>query len=197
MSSREDFRLFELARTLPRLRRPQPHCYRRRFRRKDIAVLPFENLSSDAENAYFVAGVQDEIALRSRQDRRPESHQSHFGESVKSGSPRNTREIGQQLGVAYFLEGSIQRSAERLRIHAQLIDTRTDSHAWAQTYDRPVADIFTIQSDIAQRVADQLQAKISEREKASIAPPSNQRSGCKRPLCARLWPSSRGICQST
>ncbi len=89
----------------------------------------------------------------------------------EAGQARNSREIGQQLGVAHLLEGSVQRAGNRLRIHAQLIDARTDSHLWAQTYDRQVADLFALQSEIAQTIADQLQAKISAGEKAAIAQP--------------------------
>ncbi len=87
----------------------------------------------------------------------------------KTGSPRNAREIGQQLGVAHLLEGSVQRAGDRVRVNAQLIDTRTDTHLWAQSYDRQLADVFAIQAEIAQTIAAQLQAQISPREKAAIA----------------------------
>ena len=89
----------------------------------------------------------------------------------EAGKPRNSRQIGQELGVAHLLEGSVQRTGNHLRINAQLIDTRTDAHLWAQTYDRDVADVFAIQSEIAQTIADQLQAKISASEKAAVARP--------------------------
>ena len=82
-----------------------------------------------------------------------------------AGKPRNSRQIGQELGVAHLLEGSVQRTGNHLRINAQLIDTRTDSHLWAQTYDRDVSDVFAIQSEIAQTIAGQLQVEISERTK--------------------------------
>jgi len=86
----------------------------------------------------------------------------------KSGAPRNLREIGQQLGVAHLLEGSVQRAANRVRVNAQLIDARTDAHLWAQTYDRDLADVFAIQSEIAKAIAEQLQARLSPNEKAAI-----------------------------
>jgi TolB-like protein/DNA-binding winged helix-turn-helix (wHTH) protein/Flp pilus assembly protein TadD len=138
---------------------------------KSIAVLPFENLSNEPANAYFASGIQEEILsnLTKIADLKVISRTS--ANLYKSGSPRNAYEIGQQLGVAHLLEGSVQRSGEHLRVHAQLIDTRTDSHLWAQTYDREVADIFVLQSEIAQTIAAQLQAKITLREKGAIALP--------------------------
>ena len=89
----------------------------------------------------------------------------------KSGAPRNLREIGQQLGVAHVVEGSVQRAANKVRVNAQLIDARTDAHLWAQTYDRDLADVFAIQSEIAKAIADQLQAKLSPNEKKAIEQP--------------------------
>jgi TolB-like protein/Tfp pilus assembly protein PilF len=136
---------------------------------KSIAVLPFENLSDDKQNAYFADGVQDEILadLAKVADLKVISRTSVM--LYKSGNPRNLREIGQQLGVAHVLEGSVQRSANRVRVTAQLIDARSDAHLWAQTYDRDLADVFAIQSEIAQVIADQLRAKISPGEQAAIA----------------------------
>lgn len=136
---------------------------------KSIAVLPFENLSANQENAFFTDGVQDEILadLAKVADLKVISRTSVM--LYKSGNPRNLREIGQQLGVAHVLEGSVQRAANRVRVMAQLIDARSDAHLWAQTYDRDLADVFAIQSEIAKTIADQLQAKISPREKAAIA----------------------------
>jgi adenylate cyclase len=123
---------------------------------KSIAVLPFENLSHDPENAFFTDGVQDEILadLAKVADLKVISRTSVM--LYKSGNPRNLREIGQQLGVAHVLEGSVQRTANRVRVMAQLIDARTDAHLWAQTYDRDLADVFAIQSEIAKTIADQL-----------------------------------------
>jgi TolB-like protein/Tfp pilus assembly protein PilF len=138
---------------------------------KSIAVLPFENLSSDKENAYFTDGVQDEILtnLARIADLKVISRTSVM--QYKSGAPRNLREIGQQLGVAHVVEGSVQRAANKVRVIAQLIDARTDAHLWAQTYDRDLADVFAIQSEIAKAIADQLQAKLSPNEKKAIEQP--------------------------
>src|SRR5947208_3402643 len=135
---------------------------------KSIAVLPFENLSRDPDNAFFTDGVQDEILadLAKVADLKVISRTSVM--LYKSGNPRNLREIGQQLGVAHVLEGSVQRTANRVRVMAQLIDARTDAHLWAQTYDRELADVFAIQSEIAKTIADQLQARLSPAEKAAI-----------------------------
>jgi TolB-like protein/DNA-binding winged helix-turn-helix (wHTH) protein/Tfp pilus assembly protein PilF len=139
---------------------------------KSIAVLPFDNLSEDKQNAFFAAGIQDEIIsdLARIADLKVISRTS--ANLYKSGNPRNSREIGQQLGVAHILEGSVQRIGKRLRVNAQLIDTRTDTHSWAQTYDRDVADLFAIQSEIAEAIAGQLHAKISPTEKLDIERPS-------------------------
>ena len=138
---------------------------------KSIAVLPFENLSSDKENAFFTDGVQDEILtdLAKIADLKVISRTSVM--QYKSGAPRNLREIGQQLGVAHVVEGSVQRAANKVRVNAQLIDARNDAHLWAQTYDRDLADVFAIQSEIAKAIADQLQAKLSPNEKKAIEQP--------------------------
>jgi TolB-like protein/Tfp pilus assembly protein PilF len=138
---------------------------------KSIAVLPFENLSEDKENAYFTEGVQDEILtyLAKIADLKVISRTSVL--QYKSGVARNLREIAQQLGVANVVEGSVQRSGNRVRVNAQLVDARNDAHLWAQTYDRDLADVFAIQSEIAKAIADQLQAKLSPNEKAAIEKP--------------------------
>jgi serine/threonine protein kinase/Tfp pilus assembly protein PilF len=138
---------------------------------KSIAVLPFENLSEEKANAFFTDGVQDEIltALSRIADLKVISRRSVM--QYKSGAPRNLREIGQQLGVAHVVEGSVQRAANKVRVNAQLIDARTDAHLWAQTYDRDLADVFAIQSEIAKAIADQLQAKLSPNEKKAIEQP--------------------------
>jgi TolB-like protein/Flp pilus assembly protein TadD len=138
---------------------------------KSIAVLPFENLSEEKANAFFTDGVQDEILtnLANIADLKVISRTSVM--QYKSGAPRNLREIGQQLGVAHLLEGSVQRAANRVRVNAQLIDARNDAHLWAKTYDRDLADVFAIQSEIAKTIADQLQAKLSPSEKAAIDKP--------------------------
>jgi TolB-like protein/Flp pilus assembly protein TadD len=135
---------------------------------KSIAVLPFQNLSKNEENAFFADGVQDEILsdLAKVADLKVISRTSVM--LYKAGNPRNVREIGHQLGVAHVLEGNVQRAGGKVRVNAQLVDTRTDKHLWGQTYDRDLADVFAIQSEIAQKIADQLEAKISPREKAAI-----------------------------
>jgi TolB-like protein/Tfp pilus assembly protein PilF len=138
---------------------------------KSIAVLPFENLSEEKANAFFTEGVQDEILthLARIADLKVISRTSVM--QYKSGAPRNLREIGQQLGVAHVVEGSVQRAANKVRVIAQLIDARNDAHLWAQTYDRDLADVFAIQSEIAKAIADQLQAKLSPTEKKAIEQP--------------------------
>jgi TolB-like protein/class 3 adenylate cyclase/Tfp pilus assembly protein PilF len=138
---------------------------------KSIAVLPFENLSEEKANAFFTEGVQDEILthLARIADLKVISRTSVM--QYKSGAPRNLREIGQQLGVAHVVEGSVQRAANKVRVIVQLIDARNDAHLWAQTYDRDLADVFAIQSEIAKAIADQLQAKLSPNEKKAIEQP--------------------------
>src|SRR5881275_2678357 len=134
---------------------------------KSIAVLPFENRSEDKANAYFADGIQDEILVRLARiaDLKVISRTStrHY-----KSAPENLREIGHELGVAHLLEGSVQRAANRVRVNAQLIDARTDAHLWAQTYDRDLADVFAIQSEIAKAIADQLQARLLPNAKAAI-----------------------------
>ena len=135
---------------------------------KSIAVLPLSNLSMEQDTAFFADGVQDEILsnLAKVADLKVISRTSVM--SYKSGIARNLRQIGQQLGVAHLVEGSVQRSGNRVRVNAQLVDARTDRHLWAQTYDRDLADVFAIQSEIAKTIADQLQAKLSPSEKNAI-----------------------------
>jgi TolB-like protein/tetratricopeptide (TPR) repeat protein len=135
---------------------------------KSIAVLPFENLSSDKENAFFTDGVQDEILtdLAKIADLKVISRTSVM--QYKSGLARNLRKIGEELGVAHVVEGSVQRAANKVRVNAQLIDARTDRHLWAQTYDRDLADVFAIQSEIAEQIVSQLKSELSPQEKAAI-----------------------------
>jgi TolB-like protein/Flp pilus assembly protein TadD len=135
---------------------------------KSIAVLPFENLSDDKENAYFTEGVGEEILtdLAKIADLKVISRTSVM--QYRNAVRRNLREIGEQLGVAHVLEGSVQRSGGRVRVSAQLIDARTDAHLWAEHYDRPLDDVFAIQSEVAQAIADQLNAKLSPAEKEAI-----------------------------
>src|ERR1700720_3020861 len=138
---------------------------------KSIAVLPFENLSEEKQNAFFTEGVQDEILtdLSRIADLKVISRTSVM--QYKTGAARNLREIGQQLGVAHVVEGSVQRAANKVRVNAQLIDARTDAHVWAETYDRDLADVFAIQSEIAKTIAEQLQAKLSPNERKAIEQP--------------------------
>jgi TolB-like protein/Tfp pilus assembly protein PilF len=122
---------------------------------KSIAVPPFENLSEEKANAFADLKVISRTSVM----------------QYKSGAPRNLREIGQQLGVAHVVEGSVQRASNKVRVNAQLIDARNDAHLWAQTDDRDLADVFAIQSEIARAIADQLQAKLSPGEKKAIEQP--------------------------
>src|SRR5262249_9070355 len=135
---------------------------------KSIAVLPFATLSDDRNDAYFADGVQDQILtnLAKVSDLKVISHTSV--RQYQTGAERNLREIGRQLGVAYIMEGSVQRARDRLRINAELIDARTDAHVWAETYDRTAADLFAIQSELAQSIVTQLKAKFSPQQKAEI-----------------------------
>lgn len=135
---------------------------------KSIAVLPFENRSDEKENAFFADGVQDEILndLAKVADLKVISRTSVM--QYKSGVTRNLREVAKALGVAHVLEGSVQRAGGRVRVNAQLIDARTDRHLWAEKYDRDLADVFAMQSEIAEQIASELKAKLSPHEKAAI-----------------------------
>ena len=134
-----------------------------------IAVLPFESLSSDKENAFFAEGVYDGVSTKLAKvaNLKVISHNS----VAKYRGARNTQEIGRALNVAYVLEGSVRRETGRIHLNAQLIDTRTDAHVWAQEYDRDLSDVFALQSEIAQKVADQLGTEVSATEKIAIQEP--------------------------
>ena len=134
---------------------------------KSIAVLPFENLSDEKENAYFADGVQDDVLtnLSKISDLRVISRTSVM---QYRGRPTNLREIGKALGVSNILEGSVRRSGNRVRVNVQLIDANTDEHVWANDYDRDVTDVFAIQSDLAREIANALQAKLSPAEKSQM-----------------------------
>ena len=138
---------------------------------KSVAVLPFENLSANEENSFFADGVQDEILtnLAKVADLKVISRTSVM--QYKNRATRNLPEIAQALKVAHVLVGSVQRDSNRVRVTAQLIDARTDAHLWAERYDRPLDDVFAIQSEIAKTIAEQLRAKISPGEKAAIEQP--------------------------
>ena len=135
---------------------------------KSIAVLPFENLSDEKENAYFADGIQDDILtnLSKIGDLKVISRTSVMG---YRGRASNLREIGKTLGVSAILEGSVRRSGNRVRVNVQLIDATTDEHLWASDYDRDLTDVFAIQTDLAQKISEALQAKLSPTEKARIA----------------------------
>src|SRR4029077_16560185 len=133
-----------------------------------VAVLPFENLSGDPDNAYLAEGIQEEILTRLA---------SIAGLKVISrtstqqyqNKPRNLREIAKQLAVANILEGSVQKAADQVRVNVQLINAQTDSHLWADTYDRKLTDIFGVESEIAKGIAAALQAKLTGREEQALA----------------------------
>src|SRR5438067_5724777 len=135
---------------------------------KSIAVLPFENLSPDPDNAYFADGMQEEILTRLAgiADLKVISRTSTQRYQSK---PRNLAEITKQLGVANILEGSVQRMADQVRVNVQLINAQTDSHLWADTYDRKLIDLFAVETEIATKIADTLQAKLTGSEKQAIA----------------------------
>jgi TolB-like protein/Flp pilus assembly protein TadD len=135
---------------------------------KSIAVLPFENLSDDKENAYFAEGVQDEILsdLSKVADLKVISRTSVL--QYRSDTKRNLKQIATELGVAHIVEGTVQRAGERVKISAQLIDARSDTHVWATTLDRSLADVFAVQSEVAFNIVTQLKAKLSSAEQAAI-----------------------------
>jgi TolB-like protein/Tfp pilus assembly protein PilF len=135
---------------------------------KSIAVLPFENLSKDEENAFFAGGVQDEILTNLAKVAELKVISRTSVMQYKSDLERNLRDIAKALGVSHVVEGSVQRAGERVRVSAQLIDARNDRHLWAEHYDRDVADVFAVQTEIAQQIADQLKANLSPAEKAAI-----------------------------
>jgi adenylate cyclase len=142
--------------------------------RKSIAVLPFKNLSEDKTNVYFADGIQEEILTRLSRigdlkviSRRSTERFRDTGEHIP--------DIAKQLGVAHMLEGSVQRAGYKVRVHVQLIDAENDSHLWAERYDRELTDIFAVETDIAEKIADSLQAKLTRAERRAITsrPTSN------------------------
>jgi len=135
---------------------------------KSIAVLPFENLSSDKENAYFADGIQDEILTRLSKIAALKVISRTSTQKYKS-APENLREIGQQLGVANLLEGSVQKIGNAAHINVQLIRVATDEHLWAESYNRKLDDIFAVEGEVATAIADQLNAKLTGSEKESLA----------------------------
>ena len=135
---------------------------------KSIAVLPFQNLSDEKENAYFADGIQDDILtnLSKIGDLKVISRMSVM--SYRGDGVRNAREIGKALGVATLLEGSVRRIGNRVRVSVQLINANNDEHIWAEDYDRDLTDVFAIQTDLAQKIASSLQAKLSPNEKERL-----------------------------
>jgi TolB-like protein/Tfp pilus assembly protein PilF len=135
---------------------------------KSIAVLPFENLSSDPDNAYFADGIQEEIRTRLAKiaDLKVISRTSTQRYQSKPG---NLSEIAKQLRVAYILEGSVQKATDQVRVNVQLVNVQTDSQLWAETYDRKLSDIFFVESEIAKGIAESLQAKLTDREEQALA----------------------------
>jgi TolB-like protein len=135
---------------------------------KSIAVLPLENLSGDPGNAYFADGIQEEILTRLAgiADLKVISRSST---QQYQSRPRNLREIAKQLGVANILEGSVQKAADQVRVNVQLVNAQSDSHLWADTYDRKLTDIFGVESEIAKGIAESLQAKLTGREEQALA----------------------------
>ena len=153
------------------LRRPavtSPPASLESISEKSIAVLPFENLSDDKQNAYFTDGVQDEIlnGLSKVADLKVISRTSVM--LYRSAGGRNLREIARSLGVAHIVEGSVQRAGNRVRVSAQLINARNDEHLWGDHYDRDVSDVFALESELAEKIVDQLKATLSPEEKAAI-----------------------------
>jgi len=135
---------------------------------KSIAVLPFDNLSRDPDNAYFAEGIQDEILARLSKIADLKVISRTSTQKYKS-APSNLREIAQQLGVSNILEGSVQKSADQVRVNVQLINALTDAHLWADIYDRKLTDIFAVESDIAKTIAETLRARLTGTEKSAIA----------------------------
>jgi TolB-like protein/Flp pilus assembly protein TadD len=135
---------------------------------KSIAVLPFENLSDDKNNAYFADGIQDEILtkLATIADLKVISRTSTAKYKSK---PEDLKTVSQQLGVATVLEGTVQRSGDKVRVNVQLIDARADTHLWARTYDRELKDVFAVESEVSQEIADALRAKLSPSEANLLA----------------------------
>ena len=130
--------------------------------------MPFENRSEDKANAYFADGIQDEILTRLSKIADLKVISRTSTQHYKS-APENLPEIGKQLGVAHILEGSVQRSGDGVRVNVQLIKAANDSHLWADTFDRKLTDIFSVESEVAKAIADQLRAKLTGQEEQVIA----------------------------
>src|SRR5437588_2246918 len=143
---------------------------------KSIAVLPFDDLSRDPENAYFAEGIQDDILARLAKIADVKVISRTSTRHYKS-SPVSLRLISQQLGVANMLEGSVQKTGDSFRVNVQLIQATSGSHLWADTYDRKLADIFMVESEIAKAIAKQLQAKLPGREQEALSTQPTNNAG--------------------
>src|SRR5205814_4447253 len=135
---------------------------------KSIAVLPFENLSEEKANEYFAAGIQDEILTRLAAVRDLKVISRTSTAKYKS-KPDNLKKVAQELGVSTILEGSVQKAGDKVRVNVQLIKAASDSHLWAETFDRKLTDIFSVESEVAKAIADRLQAKLTGAEEQVIA----------------------------
>jgi len=150
---------------------------------KSIAVLPFENRSDDKANAYFADGIQEEILTRLAKIADLKVISRTSTQHYKS-APENLREIAKQLGVAHVLEGSVQKSGDTVRVNVQLIRAANDSHLWADTLDRKLTDIFSVESEVARAIADQLRAKLTgEEEQGIAAKPTDNPKRLTMPTC--------------
>jgi TolB-like protein len=142
---------------------------------KSIAVLPFDNLSRDPDNAYFCEGVQDEILTRLAKVADLKVISRTSTQQFKS-KPDNLPQIAKQLGVAHVLEGSVQRASDQVRVNVQLINALTDAHLWADTFDRKLTDNFAVESEIAKTIAETLQVKLTGAERTALAARSTENS---------------------
>lgn len=154
---------------------------------KSIAVLPFENLSEDKANGFFADGIQDQIltSLAQIADLKVISRTST---QKYSSRPENLSQIAKELGVAHILEGSVQKSGNQVRINVQLIQADSDSHLWAKTYDRKLDDIFVVQSEVAQEIADSLQVKLTGAERTALTTPPTE-----NPAAYEAWLKARAL----
>src|SRR5262249_53170425 len=147
---------------------PQPGFYSGLAPEKSIAVLPFEDLSRDPDNAYFAEGIQDEILTRLSKIADLKVISRTSTQHYKS-APKNLSEIARQLGVAHILEGSVQQSGDAVRVNVQLIKADGDSHLWADTFDRKMTDLLSVESEVAKSIADQLRLKLTGPEEQIVA----------------------------
>src|SRR5213080_922484 len=157
---------------------------------KSIAVLPFQNLSDDKSNGYFTDGIQDEILTRLSKIAALKVISRTSTQKYKS-APENLREVGQQLGVANFLEGSVQKVANAVHVNVQLIRAATDEHLWAESYNRKLDDVFGVEGEVANAIADQLNAKLSGAEQKAVAEKPTQNAAAYDTYMPRLQSTMR------